>query len=64
MKSSFGNLKLVVFDFDGVLTDMVHVTQDGSESVVSDRGDGLGIAMLNSDFRTGHLRHNSSSLVT
>ncbi len=38
---------LLVFDFDGVMTDnQVWVDQDGRESVVADRSDGLGIAML------------------
>ena len=38
---------LVVFDFDGVMTDdRVWVDQDGRESVVAHRGDGMGIALL------------------
>ena len=38
---------LLVFDFDGVMTDdRVWVDQDGHESVAANRGDGLGIAML------------------
>lgn len=37
---------LLVFDFDGVLTDnKVIVDQNGKESVVCDRGDGLGMEM-------------------
>ncbi|MET1051184.1 MAG: acylneuraminate cytidylyltransferase [Mycetocola sp.] len=37
----------VVTDFDGVHTDnRVHVDQNGTETVVAHRGDGLGIAML------------------
>jgi 3-deoxy-D-manno-octulosonate 8-phosphate phosphatase (KDO 8-P phosphatase) len=37
---------LLVFDFDGVLTDnKVILDQNGKESVVCDRGDGLGIEM-------------------
>ena len=37
---------LLVFDFDGVLTDdKVIVSQDGTESVRCSRGDGLGIEM-------------------
>ncbi|MGE3519678.1 MAG: HAD hydrolase family protein [Vicinamibacterales bacterium] len=40
-------LRLVVFDFDGVMTDnRVWVADDGAESVVCDRGDGLGLSML------------------
>ncbi|NTW01440.1 MAG: acylneuraminate cytidylyltransferase [Oscillochloris sp.] len=37
----------VVFDFDGVFTDnRVIVDQDGRESVVCDRGDGMGLSRL------------------
>lgn len=40
-------LRLVVFDFDGVMTEnSVVVAQDGSEAVVCNRGDGWGIARL------------------
>jgi 3-deoxy-D-manno-octulosonate 8-phosphate phosphatase (KDO 8-P phosphatase) len=40
-------VRLVVFDFDGVLTDnTVMVSQDGSESVRCWRGDGLGLSAL------------------
>lgn len=38
---------LVVFDFDGVMTDnRVLVMQDGSEGVMCNRSDGLGVGML------------------
>jgi 3-deoxy-D-manno-octulosonate 8-phosphate phosphatase (KDO 8-P phosphatase) len=40
-------IKLVVFDFDGVMTDnSVLVREDGQESVTCNRSDGLGIGML------------------
>jgi N-acylneuraminate cytidylyltransferase len=40
-------IDLVVFDFDGVMTDnKVSLAQDGTESVICNRGDGLGIAAL------------------
>ncbi len=40
-------IRLLVLDFDGVLTDnRVIVHQDGSESVRCDRGDGLGLELL------------------
>jgi YrbI family 3-deoxy-D-manno-octulosonate 8-phosphate phosphatase len=40
-------ISLLVFDFDGVMTDdRVWVDQDGNESVAASRRDGLGIAML------------------
>lgn len=40
-------LGLLVFDFDGVMTDnRVWVSEDGRESVACDRGDGMGLAML------------------
>lgn len=40
-------IKLLVLDFDGVLTDnRVIVDEDGKESVICDRGDGLGLDAL------------------
>lgn len=43
------DIKLVAYDFDGVMTDnRVLVAQDGKESVVCNRGDGLGINMIKS----------------
>ncbi len=40
-------LKLIVYDFDGVMTDnRVIVSQDGTESVVVHRGDGYGISQI------------------
>ncbi|MDH7515010.1 MAG: HAD hydrolase family protein [Bacteroidota bacterium] len=40
-------IRLLVFDFDGVMTDnTVIVFQDGKEAVVCHRGDGLGVTRL------------------
>ena len=40
-------VELIVFDFDGVMTDnRVFVNQDGVESVAANRGDGMGISLL------------------
>jgi N-acylneuraminate cytidylyltransferase len=40
-------LRLIVFDFDGVMTDnRVWVTDEGSEAVACNRSDGLGLAAL------------------
>ncbi|MBI3088227.1 MAG: acylneuraminate cytidylyltransferase [Candidatus Omnitrophica bacterium] len=40
-------VEAVIFDFDGVFTDnRVLVQQDGTESVLCDRGDGLGLSRL------------------
>lgn len=48
-KGDLGVVELLVLDFDGVLTDnKVTVSQDGSESVVCWRGDGVGIDKLKS----------------
>jgi YrbI family 3-deoxy-D-manno-octulosonate 8-phosphate phosphatase len=45
--ADIGPVELVVFDFDGVMTDNgVWVHQDGTESVRCDRSDGLGIGRL------------------
>jgi N-acylneuraminate cytidylyltransferase len=41
------SVRLIVFDFDGVMTDnRVLMHQDGTEAVLCDRGDGMGIQML------------------
>lgn len=43
----YSNIKLLALDFDGVLTDnKVIVDQNGKESVVCNRSDGLGIELL------------------
>ena len=40
-------VELVVFDFDGVMTDnAVHISEDGSEAVTCSRSDGWGISLL------------------
>jgi len=44
-KNSIVKLRALILDFDGVMTDnTVLVSEDGKESVVCHRGDGLGIA--------------------
>lgn len=44
---SFTQIKLLVMDFDGVLTDdRVIVGEDGAEYVLCSRSDGMGIALL------------------
>ena len=44
---NFKLVKAVVFDFDGVFTNnTVYVSEDGRESVVCNRADGIGIEML------------------
>lgn len=41
------NIELIVFDFDGVMTDnRVFVDQNGIETVAANRGDGMGIELL------------------
>lgn len=43
----FQKIKLLVLDFDGVMTDnRVLVSEDGKEAVFCNRSDGLGIEML------------------
>ena len=40
-------IKLIVYDFDGIMTDnKVYVNQDGKETVQVNRGDGLGISEI------------------
>lgn len=44
---ALARVRLVVFDFDGVMTDnRVLVMQDGTEGASCDRSDGLGVGML------------------
>lgn len=41
------HIKLIVFDFDGVFTtNQVLVLEDGTEGVLANRSDGLGVGML------------------
>jgi 3-deoxy-D-manno-octulosonate 8-phosphate phosphatase (KDO 8-P phosphatase) len=48
MKLSIENIEAFVFDFDGVLTNnFVLVDQDGKESVMCNRSDGLAFDVLN-----------------
>lgn len=47
MSMRFREVKGIVFDFDGVFTDnSVIVSQDGTESVICSRSDGLGLNKL------------------
>lgn len=46
-KIDFQSVKMIVFDFDGVFTDnKVIVSQNGHESVVCSRFDGIGLSLL------------------
>lgn len=41
------DLDLIVYDFDGVMTDnRVHVHQDGHETVTCNRADGMGVGII------------------
>jgi len=43
----YKNIKAVIFDFDGVFTNnLVIVSEDGKESVICNRSDGIGLEML------------------
>ncbi len=47
MNISKDKIKLIVYDFDGVMTDnKVYVDQNGVESVQVNRGDSLGISEI------------------
>ena len=47
VKKKIQNVKTIIFDFDGVMTDnTVIVDQNGKESVTVSRADGLGIGIL------------------
>jgi len=46
-KFNLSKVKLIVYDFDGVMTDnKVYVDQNGSETVQVNRGDGLGVSEI------------------
>ena len=47
LKDKLANIKLAVFDFDGVFTDnKVLVSEEGIESVTCCRSDGIGISRI------------------
>ncbi len=47
LKNRFSNVKLLVSDFDGVMTDgYVYLDENGRESVKCSRKDGLGVELL------------------
>ena len=44
---SLNNIDLIVYDFDGVMTDnKAYVDQKGNETVQVNRGDGLGVSEI------------------
>jgi len=59
------NLKAVVFDFDGVMTDnKVYLNEEGVESVCCDRGDGMGISqLLHAGYRLAVMSTETNSVV-
>lgn len=47
MPINFSTLNLIVYDFDGVMTDNhVYLDQDGREMAMCHRGDGLGVGII------------------
>ena len=47
MKNYLTNIKLIVYDFDGVMTNnKVYIDQHGNEMVQVNRADGLGVAKI------------------
>jgi len=45
--SYFESIQLIIYDFDGVMTDnTAYVSQDGTESVRVHRGDGLAVSLF------------------
>lgn len=47
LHTRISQIRLIVFDFDGVFTDnMVYVAEDGTESVRCSRADGIGLRKL------------------
>ncbi|MBA7512824.1 2-keto-3-deoxy-D-glycero-D-galacto-9-phosphonononic acid phosphatase [subsurface metagenome] len=49
IKFNYKNIDLIVYDFDGVMTDnRVIIFQDGTEAVIVNRSDGLGVERFRS----------------
>ena len=47
MPTNFRNIKLIIYDFDGVMTDNhVYLDQNGVEMAMCHRGDGLGVGII------------------
>ena len=47
VQTLMNSLSLIVYDFDGVMTDnKVYVNEEGQEMVQVNRGDGLGISLI------------------
>ena len=47
MPINFRNIKLIIYDFDGVMTDNhVYLDQNGVEMAMCHRGDGLGVGII------------------
>ena len=47
MPINYSSIQLIVYDFDGVMTDNhVYVSQDGTEMAMCHRGDGLGVGII------------------
>ena len=47
MPTNFSKINLIVYDFDGVMTDNhVYLDQDGREMAMCHRGDGLGVGII------------------
>ena len=57
-------IDLIIFDFDGVLTDnKVQVDQNGNESVSCSRGDGLGFDVLKALGKSAYIISTEENLV-
>ena len=56
LKIEIDQVKVIIFDFDGVFTDnKVYFSQDGNESVCCSRSDGLAIKLLRNYIRQHNL---------
>ena len=58
------NIDLIVFDFDGVLTDnKVIIDQNGNENVICSRSDGLGFDVLKKLGKSAYIISSEKNLV-
>ena len=64
MKISLDNIDAFVFDFDGVLTNnLVHLNQDGKESVSCSRSDGLAFDVMRKLKKPSYIFSTEKNLV-
>jgi 3-deoxy-D-manno-octulosonate 8-phosphate phosphatase (KDO 8-P phosphatase) len=64
MSMLFKNIEVIIFDFDGVLTDnKVHINENGIESVTCSRSDGLAFDVLRKLKKPAYILSTENNIV-